>query len=43
MRIEPLEMLVQRRDRTERTSIPIGSVDGWPYIIFCVTMVWMTD
>ena len=28
MRIEPVEMLVQRKDRTERKLIPIGSVAG---------------
>ncbi len=28
MRIEPVEMLVERRDRTERKIIPIGSVAG---------------
>lgn len=31
MRIEPMELLVQRRDRTERISIPIGSVAGARY------------
>ena len=28
MRIYPLEVIVQRKDRTERRSIPIGSVAG---------------
>ena len=33
MRIEPVEILVQRKDRTERKIIPIGSVAGRPILV----------